>query len=94
MRYSVSDTAEYGDYVAGPRIVTDQTRAAMRQLLENVRNGAFAREWIDENKRGRPHFNRKRAEDIKHPIETVGRDLRRMMPFVNPKEVTPGAGGA
>ena len=94
MRYSVSDTAEYGDYVAGGRIVTDDTRAAMRQLLEEVRNGAFASAWIDENRKGRPQFNRLRREDAKHPIEAVGRDLRRMMTFVNPKEIVPGAGGA
>jgi ketol-acid reductoisomerase len=94
MRYSVSDTAEYGDYVAGPRIITDETRAAMRQLLEEVRNGSFASAWIDENQKGRPQFNRRRSEDATHQIEHVGRELRRMMPFVNPKEVVPGAGGA
>jgi len=94
MRYSVSDTAEYGDYVAGPRIITDDTRAVMRQLLEEVRNGSFASAWIDENRQGRPQFNRRRREDVTHTIETVGRELRRMMPFVNPKEVVPGAGGA
>ena len=94
MRYSVSDTAEYGDYVAGPRIITDDTRTAMRQLLSDVQNGAFARDWIEENRNGRPRFNRRRREDATHPIEQVGRELRRMMPFVNPKEVMPGAGGA
>ena len=94
MRYSVSDTAEYGDYVAGPRIVTSETRAAMRELLDNVRNGSFAREWIDENRKGRPQFNRLRQADTGHPIEQVGRELRRMMSFVNPREVVPGAGGA
>ena len=94
MRYSVSDTAEYGDYVAGPRIITDDTRATMRQLLEEVRNGSFASAWIDENRQGRPQFNRRRREDAAHPIENVGRELRRMMTFVNPKEVVPGAGGA
>ena len=94
MRYSVSDTAEYGDYVAGPRIVTDDTRATMRQLLAEVRSGVFAQEWIEENRKGRPQFNRRRHEDAAHPIEHVGRELRRMMTFVNPKEVVPGAGGA
>jgi ketol-acid reductoisomerase len=94
MRYSVSDTAEYGDYVAGPRIVTSETRAAMRELLANVQSGAFAREWIDENNKGRPQFNRMRQADTGHPIERVGRELRRMMTFVNPREVVPGAGGA
>ena len=94
MRYSVSDTAEYGDYHAGPRIVTAATKAAMRALLADIQSGAFAEEWIEENYQGRPNFNRMRAADGEHPIERVGRDLRRMMPFVNPKEVTPGAGGA
>jgi ketol-acid reductoisomerase len=94
MRYSVSDTAEYGDYVAGPRIITDETRATMRQLLEEVRNGSFASAWIEENRKGRPQFNRRRREDATHQIESVGRELRRMMTFVNPKEVVPGAGGA
>jgi ketol-acid reductoisomerase len=94
MRYSVSDTAEYGDYVAGPRIITEETRAAMRKLLEDVRSGSFAGAWIEENRKGRPNFNRQRVADASHPIEQVGRELRRMMSFVNPKEVVPGAGGA
>jgi ketol-acid reductoisomerase len=94
MRYSVSDTAEYGDYHAGPRIVTEETKAAMRALLADIQNGTFAEEWIEENYQGRPNFKRMRAADGEHPIEQVGRELRRMMPFVNPKEVTPGAGGA
>ncbi|HEY0601755.1 MAG TPA: ketol-acid reductoisomerase [Herpetosiphonaceae bacterium] len=94
MRYSVSDTAEYGDYHAGPRIVTEQTKEAMRALLADIQSGAFAEEWIEENYQGRPNFQRMRAADGEHPIEQVGRELRRMMPFVNPKEVTPGAGGA
>jgi ketol-acid reductoisomerase len=94
MRFSVSDTAEYGDYVAGPQIINEQTRAAMRKLLANIQSGAFAEEWIEENHHGRPNFNRMRMRDIEHPIEQVGRALRRMMPFVNPKEVTPGQGGA
>ena len=94
MRFSVSDTAEYGDYIAGPQIINEQTRAAMRKLLANIQSGAFAEEWIEENHNGRPNFNRMRLRDIEHPIEQVGRELRRMMPFVNPKEVTPGQGGA
>jgi len=94
MRYSVSDTAEWGDYVAGPRIVTDETRAAMRRLLQEVRDGTFASAWIEENRRGRPHFDEHRARDVNHPIERVGRELRRMMPFVGAREVVPGAGGA
>src|SRR5579884_4276264 len=90
MRYSVSDTAEYGDYVAGPQIINAQTRAAMQTLLENVRNGSFAQQWIRENEEGRPNFECLRQRDADHPIEQVGRELRRMMPFVNPKEVKPG----
>jgi ketol-acid reductoisomerase len=94
MRYSVSDTAEYGDYVAGPQLVTDDTRAAMRRLLDRIRDGSFAREWIEETASGRANFNRARLRDVDHPIERVGRELRRMMPFVQPREVRPGDGGA
>ena len=90
MRYSVSDTAEWGDYVAGPRIVTDETRAAMRALLAEVRSGAFAERWIAENRTGRAEFERRRAADVDHPIERVGRALRRRMPFIDPKEIVPG----
>jgi ketol-acid reductoisomerase len=94
MRYSVSDTAEWGDYVAGTQIINEQTRAAMKQLLANIQSGAFAEEWIEENHNGRPNFNRIRQQDTAHRIEQVGAELRRMMPFVNPKEVVPGQGGA
>jgi len=94
MRYSVSDTAEWGDYTAGPKIITDQTRAAMRQILADIQSGAFAEDWIEENHNGRPRFNAYRQADINHPIEQIGRELRRMMPFVNPREVKPGEGGA
>ncbi len=94
MRYSVSDTAEWGDYTAGPKIITDDTRRAMRQILADIQSGAFAEDWIDENVNGRPRFNARRQADIQHPIEQIGLDLRRMMPFVNPREVVPGSGGA
>ncbi|HMP41760.1 MAG TPA: ketol-acid reductoisomerase [Roseiflexaceae bacterium] len=94
MRYSVSDTAEWGDYVAGPRIITEQTRTTMRQILADIQGGAFAEDWIEENHNGRPRFNAARAADVDHRIEVVGRNLRRMMPFVNPREVVPGEGGA
>jgi ketol-acid reductoisomerase len=87
MRYSVSDTAEYGDYRSGPRVIDDHVRATMKQLLEEIRSGAFAEEWIEENARGRPRFNAKREEERNHPIEEVGRRLRSMMPWLNPKEV-------
>lgn len=94
MRYSVSDTAEWGDYVAGPQIINEQTRAAMRGLLADIQSGAFAEDWIEENHNGRPRFNSRRTDDVGHQIEQVGRELRGMMPFVNPKEVVPGSGGA
>jgi ketol-acid reductoisomerase len=66
----------------------------MQKLLSNIQDGSFAEQWIQENKTGRPNFNRMRAQDVEHPIELVGGTLRRMMPFVNPKEVVPGQGGA
>ena len=94
MRHSVSDTAEYGDYVAGPQIITDETRATMRQLLANIQDGTFARSWLEENDNGRTSFDRARKRDVDHPIEQVGVQLRRMMPFLQPREVQPGLGGA
>jgi ketol-acid reductoisomerase len=94
MRYSVSDTAEYGDYVAGERVIGAESKAAMKQLLKEIQDGTFAKNWIKENEDGRPNFNKRRAAEGEHKIEQVGRELRRMMPFVNPKEVVPGAGGA
>ena len=94
MRYSVSDTAEWGDYVSGPRIVTDKTKAEMKKILTEIQNGKFAKEWIKENQTGRPRFNAMRKRDINHPIEKVGLKLRRMMPWLNPREVKPGSGGA
>ena len=83
MRYSVSDTAEHGDYTGGPRVVTDETRAAMRQILAEIRDGTYARRWIDEDKAGRPWFTAQRRQEQAHPIEQVGADLRRMMPFLD-----------
>src|SRR5215203_6630547 len=81
MRYSISDTAEYGDYTRGPRVITDQTRAEMRQILQAIRDGSFAREWLDENRAGRPNFERARLADKNHEIERVGAELRAMMPW-------------
>ena len=83
MRYSISETAEYGDYVAGPRIVTDQTRAAMKQLLTDIQDGTFAKNWINENNTGRKWFEAKRAEESKHSIEAVGEPLRASMQFLD-----------
>lgn len=87
MRYSISDTAEHGDYTAGPKIVTDETKAAMKQILADIQSGAYAEGWIDENVNGRPWFTdrRKQARDAR--IEEVGKSLRRMMPWLNAKEV-------
>lgn len=87
MRYSISDTAEHGDYTAGPKIVTDQTRQAMKEILTDIQSGAYAEGWIDENAQGRPWFNKRRAEARDTRIEHVGRDLRRMMPWLNPREI-------
>ena len=84
MRYSVSDTAEHGDYTGGPKIVTDDTRRAMQQLLDDVRSGKYAAAWIAENQDGRPTFNRLRQAERTHPIEEVGARLRQMMPFLKP----------
>ncbi len=89
MRYSISDTAEHGDYYAGPRIITDETRAEMRRLLKAIQDGSYAREWILENQAGRPFFNSMRKQEKNHLIERVGRELRRMMPWLDPKEVPP-----
>ncbi len=94
MNYSVSDTAEFGGYTAGPKVITEESRKAMQQLLADIQSGAFAEEWIEENHQGRANFYRLRQQNSEHPVEVVGRELRRMMPFVNPREVTPGSGGA
>ncbi len=82
MRYSVSDTAEYGDYVSGPRLIDDGTRERMQDILREVQDGTFARQWILENQAGRPSFNALKAQDTTHLIEVVGRDLRAMMPWL------------
>jgi ketol-acid reductoisomerase len=84
MRYSISDTAEYGDYTAGARIVTAETKATMRQLLKEIQDGTFAKKWIDENENGQPNFKRMREADRNHPVEQVGGPLRKMMPFLDP----------
>jgi ketol-acid reductoisomerase len=82
MRYSISDTAEYGDVTRGPRIINADVRATMRQILDDIRSGAFAQEWIEENRSGRHHFEELRAAGADHPIEKVGAELRAMMPFI------------
>lgn len=87
MRYSVSDTAEYGDYRSGPRVVTDETKRAMQKLLAEIRDGSFAREWVAEHRGGRVNFDAARRRDRGHDLERVGARLRAMMPFVRPKLV-------
>ncbi|MFH1560818.1 MAG: ketol-acid reductoisomerase [Chloroflexota bacterium] len=82
MRYSISDTAEYGDYSRGPRIIDDHVKQNMKRILEEIQDGSFAREWIAENDEGRPRFNVLRQQDADHPIEQVGRTLREMMGFL------------
>jgi ketol-acid reductoisomerase len=83
MRYSISDTAEYGDYITGPKIITEETKNTMRQVLKDIQTGKFAREWILENQVGRPFFNRMRALEAAHPIEKVGKELRSMMGWLH-----------
>ncbi len=80
MRYSVSDTAEYGDYTRGRRIVTEGTRAEMNRILEEIRSGAFAEEWLAEAREGAPFLLSQRKREQHQPIEEVGRELRQMMP--------------
>jgi ketol-acid reductoisomerase len=87
MRYSVSDTAEHGDYTCGQRIITDETRAEMRRILAEVQDGSYARSWILENQAGRPFFNTMRQREQETLIEQVGRKLRAMMPWLDPKVV-------
>jgi len=82
MRYSVSDTAEYGDYTRGPKVIDEHVRATMKKILADIQSGAFAREWIAENKNGRPNMNRYRQQEAAHPIEEVGRKLREMMSYL------------
>jgi ketol-acid reductoisomerase len=89
MRFSVSDTAEYGDYVSGPRIVDAHVRETMQQVLAEIQDGTFARRWIAENEAGRPEFNRLRRQDQDHLIEQVGAELRSKMRWLNPVEVRP-----
>ncbi len=83
MRYSVSDTAEYGDYSRGPRVIDDYVREEMWQILNEIQDGTFAREWILENQAGRPSFNAYRRKEAAHEIEEVGKKLRAMMPWLN-----------
>ncbi|MBC7256201.1 MAG: ketol-acid reductoisomerase, partial [Chloroflexi bacterium] len=87
MRYSISDTAEHGDYYAGPKIITEETRKVMKQLLADIQDGTYARLWLLENQAGRPSFNLIRKREQNSLIEQVGRKLRAMMPWLDAKDV-------
>jgi len=93
MRYSVSDTAEHGDYTGGPRIITEETLGEMKKMLTEIQDGTYARKWIEENEKGRPWFKETRKREQEHPIERVGAELRAMMPFLNPVTVRPDEQG-
>jgi ketol-acid reductoisomerase len=82
MRYSVSNTAEYGDYITGPRIITQETRKEMKKVLTEIQNGEFAKRWILENKAGRPAYNAMARKESELLVETVGAKLRKMMPWL------------
>ena len=90
MRYSVSDTAEYGDYIAGPKLITEETKHVMSELLEDIQDGSFAQTWIEENRQGLPNFKKYRRLNQEHLIEQVGAELRQMMPFIQPVTIKPG----
>ena len=90
MRYSVSDTAEHGDYTGGPRVVTDATREAMRKMLAEIQDGTYAKNWIKEDANGRPWFNEVRTQEQTQQIEEVGDALRKMMPFLDAVTIAPG----
>jgi ketol-acid reductoisomerase len=88
MRYSVSDTAEYGDYTGGPRLITDETKKEMKKMLEEIQSGKFAKVWIEENETGRKWFEAERKKERGHIIEQVGARLRALMPFLKPVTIT------
>lgn len=90
MRYSVSDTAEHGDYTGGPKIITEETRGAMKELLNNIQDGSYAKNWIEENKNGRKWFNKVREREQDQKLEQVGAELRALMPFIDPVTIKPG----
>lgn len=87
MRHSISDTAEYGDYTGGPRIINDQAREEMRRILAEIQDGSYAEGWIRENRTGRAWFEAQRASEREEPIEKVGRELRKAMPFLDPVDM-------
>ena len=87
MRHSISDTAEYGDFSRGSRIITDDTKKEMKKVLEEIQSGAFAKEWMSQAREGAPFLNQKREEASKHQLESIGKDLREMMPVLNAKDI-------
>ena len=87
MRYSISDTAEYGDYVTGSRLITDETKKEMKKVLTEIQDGTFAKKWLLENQVGRPNFNAMRRKEAQHPIEKVGKELREMMSWIDTKNL-------
>ena len=87
MRYSISNTAEYGDYVSGPRVITDDVKQNMKAVLEDIQNGKFANSFIEDNKNGFKEFYKLREEAQDHQIQEVGKELREMMPFVENKTI-------
>ncbi|MDP4169486.1 MAG: ketol-acid reductoisomerase [Bacillota bacterium] len=86
MRYSISDTAQWGDFVSGPRVINEETKARMKEVLHEIQTGVFAKNWILENQVNRPQFNAINRKENSHPIEVVGRELRELMPFVKPRQ--------
>ncbi|HET9731961.1 MAG TPA: ketol-acid reductoisomerase [Acidimicrobiales bacterium] len=89
MRFSISDTAEYGDLTRGPRIINDQVRAEMRRVLDEIQDGRFAEEWVAENRNGRPRYRQLKEAGAAHPIEKVGAELRDMMPWISAGRARP-----
>ncbi len=87
MRYSISNTAEYGDYTRGERIITEETRAEMKKILAEIKSGQFAREWIDESRSGAKRFESRRTAEHTHGVEKIGKELRRLMSWIEEKEV-------
>lgn len=89
MRYSISDTAEYGDLTRGPRIINDATKAEMKKILGEIQSGEFAKEWIAEDEAGRPNYTALKEKGQQHPIEAVGAQLREMMPWIGAGKAKP-----
>ncbi len=87
MRHSISDTAEYGDFSRGSRIITSETKKEMKKVLDEIQSGAFAKEWMSQAREGAPFLNQKREEASKHQLEDIGKQLRQMMPFLNAKDI-------